>query len=335
MEVTLLADVVTASDEVAQTSSRSRKIAIIAELLRRVAPAEVATVAGFLSGVPRQGRVGVGHSTIYSMRVEHRGRAVAHGRRPGRGDRRIQDATGSGLSRTPARDPRLAAGARDRSRGELHPPALHRGAAPGRAGRADGGCDREGRRRGRRARAAGAHAVGRPSRHRPARACRGRRGPARRRLPHLPAHPPDAGLDGGERRERARGIRARVGRVEAGRDPHPDPPPRRRRARLHAQPERHHAHGSPHGGRDARAARRAGGAGRRGALARQGEPDLPLRRSPSRRRGSARRPARAARRAARRRRARAEGAERDHVRAGGGTAPPRRGARARGTRAWS
>ena len=70
MEVTLLADVVAASDEVAQTSSRSRKIAIIAELLRRVAPAEVATVAGFLSGVPRQGRVGVGHSTMYSMRVD-------------------------------------------------------------------------------------------------------------------------------------------------------------------------------------------------------------------------------------------------------------------------
>ena len=70
MEVTLLADVVAASDEVAQTSSRSRKIAILAELLRRVAPAEVATVAGFLSGVPRQGRVGVGHSTIYSMRVD-------------------------------------------------------------------------------------------------------------------------------------------------------------------------------------------------------------------------------------------------------------------------
>ena len=60
---------VAASREVADTSSRSRKVAILAELLRRLEPGEVAPAVGFLAGVPRQGRVGVGYPTIY--RLEH------------------------------------------------------------------------------------------------------------------------------------------------------------------------------------------------------------------------------------------------------------------------
>ena len=67
MEVTLLADLVAASNAVADTSARSKKIATIAGLLRGLEPGEVGIAAGFLSGVPRQGRVGVGHSTIYSL----------------------------------------------------------------------------------------------------------------------------------------------------------------------------------------------------------------------------------------------------------------------------
>jgi DNA ligase 1 len=65
--VTLLADVVDASRQVAETSSRSRKVAILAELLRRLEPGEVPLAVGFLAGVPRQGRVGVGYSTIYGI----------------------------------------------------------------------------------------------------------------------------------------------------------------------------------------------------------------------------------------------------------------------------
>jgi DNA ligase 1 len=65
--MTLLADVVTASEEVTSTSSRSRKVAILADLLRRLDPAEVPIAVGFLSGVPRQGRVGVGYSTIHGI----------------------------------------------------------------------------------------------------------------------------------------------------------------------------------------------------------------------------------------------------------------------------
>jgi DNA ligase 1 len=65
--VTLLADVVTASRNVTGTSSRSQKVAILAELLGRLEPDEVALAVGFLAGVARQGRVGVGYSTIYGI----------------------------------------------------------------------------------------------------------------------------------------------------------------------------------------------------------------------------------------------------------------------------
>jgi DNA ligase 1 len=65
--MTLLADVVTASKDVADTSSRSRKVGILADLLRGLDPNEVPLAVGFLAGVPRQGRVGVGYSTIYGI----------------------------------------------------------------------------------------------------------------------------------------------------------------------------------------------------------------------------------------------------------------------------
>src|SRR5688500_5428632 len=65
--MTLLADVVTASRDVAATSSRSRKVTILAELLSRLDPNEVPAAVGFLMGVPRQGRVGIGYSTIYGV----------------------------------------------------------------------------------------------------------------------------------------------------------------------------------------------------------------------------------------------------------------------------
>jgi DNA ligase 1 len=63
----LLAEVVSASRDVAATSARSRKVAILAELLGRIDPGEVPLTVGFLAGVPRQGRVGVGYSTIYGI----------------------------------------------------------------------------------------------------------------------------------------------------------------------------------------------------------------------------------------------------------------------------
>ncbi len=68
--MTLLADVVTASRLVGETSSRSRKVAILAEILRKLDPGEVPICVAFLSGVPRQGRVGIGYSTIYALDPE-------------------------------------------------------------------------------------------------------------------------------------------------------------------------------------------------------------------------------------------------------------------------
>jgi DNA ligase-1 len=94
--VTLFADVVTASAGVAATSSRSAKVAILADLLGRLEPGEVPVVVGILSGVPRQGRVGVGYATIGalsrppaaepSLSVEDVDRAISE----------VEAATGSG-----------------------------------------------------------------------------------------------------------------------------------------------------------------------------------------------------------------------------------------------
>ena len=68
--MTLLADVVAASSAVTETSARSQKIAILAELLTALDLNEVPLAVGFLSGAPRQGRVGVGYSTIYGIEQE-------------------------------------------------------------------------------------------------------------------------------------------------------------------------------------------------------------------------------------------------------------------------
>jgi DNA ligase-1 len=73
--MTLLADLVAASNEVAATSSRSRKIAVVADLLRRLEPGEVPIAAGLLSGLPRQGRVGVGYAAVYGIEQAPAGEA--------------------------------------------------------------------------------------------------------------------------------------------------------------------------------------------------------------------------------------------------------------------
>jgi ATP-dependent DNA ligase I len=101
--VTLLAEVVQASREVAETSSRSAKVATLAALLRRLEPDEVPVVAAVLSGVPRQGRIGVGYAAVYGReRAAGRGEAL----RVGDLDRaltEIQAAIGGGSASTRAR----------------------------------------------------------------------------------------------------------------------------------------------------------------------------------------------------------------------------------------
>lgn len=63
--MTLLADVVAASNAMASTPARSKKIGVLADLLRSLETREVGPVVGFLTGWPRQGKVGIGWSTVY------------------------------------------------------------------------------------------------------------------------------------------------------------------------------------------------------------------------------------------------------------------------------
>jgi len=94
--MTLLADVVSASTQVAETASRSRKVAVLAELLGRLEADEVAAVTGFLSGAPRQGRVGIGYATVYGVEcAPARGSSLTVGELD-RAISQLQATTGSG-----------------------------------------------------------------------------------------------------------------------------------------------------------------------------------------------------------------------------------------------
>ena len=64
-----LAEVVATSQRVASTRSRRTKVAGLAELLARAAPDEIEVVVGFLTGEPRQGRVGVGAASLWAVKA--------------------------------------------------------------------------------------------------------------------------------------------------------------------------------------------------------------------------------------------------------------------------
>ena len=63
-----LLDVVETSARVAESSSRLQKVALLADLLGQTAPDDIETVIEFLSGSPRQGRIGVGWAAIAAAR---------------------------------------------------------------------------------------------------------------------------------------------------------------------------------------------------------------------------------------------------------------------------
>jgi DNA ligase 1 len=94
--MTLLADVVTASKEVTGTTSRSKKVAILADLLARLEPSEVGSAVGFLAAVPRQGRVGIGYSTIYGIECEPAGEPSLEIEELDRAIDEVQATSGSG-----------------------------------------------------------------------------------------------------------------------------------------------------------------------------------------------------------------------------------------------
>ena len=63
-----LSEVVTASSVVASTSSRGKKIELLADVLRRLASNEIAIAIGFFTGWPRQGKLGIGWATLDTAR---------------------------------------------------------------------------------------------------------------------------------------------------------------------------------------------------------------------------------------------------------------------------
>jgi DNA ligase-1 len=60
----LLRQVVDTSRAISETTKRTLKVALAAELLQQLAPDEIQPVAAYLSGATRQGRVGVGYATL-------------------------------------------------------------------------------------------------------------------------------------------------------------------------------------------------------------------------------------------------------------------------------
>ena len=94
--MTRLADVVVASREVAGTSSRTRKVTILADLLRALEAGEVPIAVGFLTGVPRQGRIGVGYRTVYGIERRAADQVSLTIADLDRAIMAVQEATGSG-----------------------------------------------------------------------------------------------------------------------------------------------------------------------------------------------------------------------------------------------
>ena len=64
------AELAAVSERLAATSKRSEKSALIAALLRRLAPDEIEIAVAFLTGTVRQGRIGVGWRTLQGARTE-------------------------------------------------------------------------------------------------------------------------------------------------------------------------------------------------------------------------------------------------------------------------
>ena len=63
-----LGDLVATSNTIGATSSRLRKTELLASLLRAAEPTEIAIAIGFLTGWPRQGRIGIGWATLDAAR---------------------------------------------------------------------------------------------------------------------------------------------------------------------------------------------------------------------------------------------------------------------------
>ena len=63
----LLEEIVRTSAEVGATRSRLNKVGLLAETLRRVAPAEAGIAVAYLSGTLPQGSIGIGWATLRAL----------------------------------------------------------------------------------------------------------------------------------------------------------------------------------------------------------------------------------------------------------------------------
>src|SRR6478752_10050873 len=66
----LFLELADASRQLAATTKRGEKAAVLADLLRRMAPEEIEPAVGVLTGALRQGRIGVGWVTLRDVRPE-------------------------------------------------------------------------------------------------------------------------------------------------------------------------------------------------------------------------------------------------------------------------
>ena len=104
------ADLVATSQAVARAGGRLEKIALLASLLKRAAPEEIEIATAFLSGTPRQGRIGLGGAALHAARdtpPADDARPRAARRRQCAGD--IHLAFGPGSTRDKADDAETAA----------------------------------------------------------------------------------------------------------------------------------------------------------------------------------------------------------------------------------
>jgi DNA ligase 1 len=92
----LLADLVATSDAVAATPARLRKIDALASLLQSLEPSEIEPAVGFLTGEPRQGRVGIGWATMASLGDARASTAVLSIRDVDAAVDEVQSTTGAG-----------------------------------------------------------------------------------------------------------------------------------------------------------------------------------------------------------------------------------------------
>lgn len=95
----LLEAVVETSRRVAATTRRLEKVDLLAQLLRRLQPEEIEIVAAFLSGVVRQGRIGIGYAALRDAKGPPAQNASLEVNEVDRTFQTILAATGSGSQR--------------------------------------------------------------------------------------------------------------------------------------------------------------------------------------------------------------------------------------------